>query len=110
MFASEFSVFTTASGISDIDMEIFPSNGNFVCISSFLKPPSAVVLYSPPANIFIKSPSSLCMKRYSPRELNVLAILGGQHAQPNHFCRTGFTWFLSVAGIQLSGHTSSGLT
>ena len=46
----------------------------------------------------------------TPGSKVVLAIFGGQHATPNHFCLTGFTCSMDVRSMQLSGHTSNGLT
>ena len=46
----------------------------------------------------------------TPGSKVVLAIFGGQHATPNHFCLTGFTCSKDVRSMQLSGHTSNGLT
>ena len=44
------------------------------------------------------------------REDTRRAILGGQQAQLNHFCRSGLTWASRLSVAQAAGSTSRGLT
>ena len=46
----------------------------------------------------------------APTELTMRAMLGGQQAQPNHFCRTGCTCLSRSSRLQASGLTERGFT
>ena len=70
---------------------VVPCHGISVVTSKLSSFPLTSFFTLPPTKRCAKSVSSFSVYAYMASELKSLAMLGGQHAQPNHFWRIGFT-------------------